>query len=104
MGIIRSARKAKGLTLRQLSEQSGISNPYISQLESGKIKRPSAVALYTLAWILDVDFDSVMVEYGFVDPKSQEGYIPNSLLAMKISIAEERELMAFLTHIRTFSQ
>ena len=104
MGIIRSARKAKGLTLRQLSEQSGISNPYISQLESGKIKRPSAVSLYTLAGILDVDFDSLMVEYGFVDPKNQEGYMPNNLLAMKLSIAEERELMAFLTHIRTFSQ
>lgn len=103
MEMIKNARKAKGLTLRELSEKSGLSNPYISQLETGKIKNPSAVALYRLAGILEIDFDSIMVEYGFVDPINQDGYVPSQLLSMKVTMAEERELMAFLTHIRTFS-
>lgn len=44
-------RKAKGLTLRQVEESTGISNAYLSQLETGKIKSPSydtVKALYEL--------------------------------------------------------
>ena len=34
-------RKGKGLTLREVEEITGISNAYLSQLETGKIKKPS---------------------------------------------------------------
>ncbi len=34
-------RIAKGLTLRQVEEKTGISNAYLSQLENGKMKNPS---------------------------------------------------------------
>lgn len=34
-------RNAKGLTLREVEKQTGISNAYLSQLENGKIKHPS---------------------------------------------------------------
>jgi len=34
-------RLAKGFTLRQVEEKTGISNAYLSQLENGKIKKPS---------------------------------------------------------------
>lgn len=34
-------RKKMGLTLRQVEEKTGISNAYLSQLENGKIKKPS---------------------------------------------------------------
>ena len=37
----KSMRKAKGLTLRKVEELTGISNPYLSQLETGKIASPS---------------------------------------------------------------
>lgn len=34
-------RKEKGLTLREVEKLTGISNAYLSQLENGKIKKPS---------------------------------------------------------------
>ncbi len=37
----RECRKAKGLTLRQVEEVTGLSNAYLSQLETRKIKSPS---------------------------------------------------------------
>ena len=36
----REMRKTKGLTLREVEETTGISNAYLSQLETGKIKSP----------------------------------------------------------------
>lgn len=38
---LRQIRKQRGLTLRQLEQMTGISNAYLSQLETGKIKKPS---------------------------------------------------------------
>ena len=44
----KSMRKAKGLTLRKVEEITGISNAYLSQLETGKIKQPSYTTVITL--------------------------------------------------------
>lgn len=38
---LRQMRKAKRLTLRKVEEITGISNSYLSQLETGKIDNPS---------------------------------------------------------------
>ena len=45
---LREQRQAAQLSLRQLSEVAGISNPYISQIERG-LKKPSAEILQALA-------------------------------------------------------
>lgn len=37
---LKQMRKNKGLTLRQVEEKIGVSNGYLSQLETGKIKSP----------------------------------------------------------------
>jgi hypothetical protein len=39
--IFKSMRLQKGYTLRQTEDATGISNSYLSQLETGKIKKPS---------------------------------------------------------------
>lgn len=44
----REVREEKGLTLRQVEEATGISNAYLSQLETGKIKKPSFDVVYKL--------------------------------------------------------
>jgi transcriptional regulator with XRE-family HTH domain len=41
---LREQRVSAQLTLRQLAEQAGVSNPYLSQIERG-LRRPSAKAL-----------------------------------------------------------
>jgi Predicted transcriptional regulators len=44
----RQLRKSKGLTLRQVQKLTGISNSYLSQLENGKIKKPSHYVIQKL--------------------------------------------------------
>ena len=42
---LREQRTASRLSLRQLADQAGVSNPYLSQIERG-LRRPSAVRVY----------------------------------------------------------
>jgi len=46
-------RKEKGLTQERLSELSGLSQQYISDLERGK-RNPTIVTIYELALAMDV--------------------------------------------------
>ena len=43
-GFIRSQREAAQVSVRQLAEKAGVSNPYLSQIERG-LRKPSAEVL-----------------------------------------------------------
>jgi transcriptional regulator with XRE-family HTH domain len=66
---LREQRRAAQLSLRQLSELAGVSNPYLSQIERG-LKRPSAEILQQLAKGLDVSAESLYVKAGILDEDS----------------------------------
>ena len=55
-------RKSRGLTLRQVEEatEKEISNAYLSQLETGKISKPSPNVLHTLANLYAAEFQTLM--------------------------------------------
>ncbi|HMM96580.1 helix-turn-helix transcriptional regulator [Phycicoccus sp.] len=63
---LRDQRRAARLSLRQLSELAGVSNPYLSQIERG-LKRPSAEILQQLAKGLEVSAESLYVRAGILD-------------------------------------
>jgi len=63
---LREQRQAARLSLRQLSELAGVSNPYLSQIERG-LKRPSAEILQQLAKGLEVSAESLYVRAGILD-------------------------------------
>jgi hypothetical protein len=45
---LKELRKSQKLTLVQVEEATGISNGYLSQIESGKIKNPGYVTIFAL--------------------------------------------------------
>lgn len=61
---LRSSRKNKGLTLVELSNKSGVSNPYISQIENGKFK-PSPDVLKKLSAVLDESYLDLLRAAGY---------------------------------------
>ena len=65
---LREQRQAARLSLRQLSELAGVSNPYLSQIERG-LKRPSAEILQQLAKGLEVSAESLYVRAGILDER-----------------------------------
>ena len=44
-GYLRALREAKNMTLRDVEKLADVSNAYLSQLESGKVKQPSPLRL-----------------------------------------------------------
>ena len=66
---LREQRQSAQLSLRQLSEAAGISNPYISQIERG-LKKPSAEILQALAKALRISAESLYVRAGILDERT----------------------------------
>lgn len=54
--VIGKARTKKGISLRELSRRTGISHPYLSQIENGKNDSPSKEFLLKLADVLELPF------------------------------------------------
>jgi transcriptional regulator with XRE-family HTH domain len=67
---LKEAREINALTLRQIEEGTGISNAYLSQLENDKIKNPSALVLFKLASIYNVDLNTLLSETGIINKKT----------------------------------
>lgn len=65
--FIAAQRRSAELSLRQLSELAGVSNPYLSQIERG-LRKPSAEVLQQLAKALRVSAETLYVRAGILDP------------------------------------
>jgi len=56
---IKQVRSQKGLTIRSLSELSGLNIATISHVENGKVK-PNSITIARLARTLELDFDELI--------------------------------------------
>ena len=65
---LREQRVAAQLSLRQLADLAGVSNPYLSQVERG-LRRPSAQVLQQLAKALRISAEQLYVRAGIVSPQ-----------------------------------
>ncbi|GAA5020716.1 hypothetical protein GCM10023258_09570 [Terrabacter aeriphilus] len=66
---LREQRESAQLSLRQLADMAGVSNPYLSQIERG-LKRPSAEILQQIAKGLQVSAESLYVRAGILDERA----------------------------------
>jgi transcriptional regulator with XRE-family HTH domain len=106
-GLLADLRKAKGFSLRQVEEATdrAVSNAYLSQLEKGKIKKPSPNVLHSLAAVYAVPYEALMEKAGYLLPSegSTTGH-RRRLAAFAIddlTAEEEEELLKYLAFIRS---
>jgi len=106
-GLLADLRVAKGLSLRQVEEatERAVSNAYLSQLEKGKIRKPSPNLLHSLAAVYGVPYEALMEKAGYLLPSvSQEGARRKRLTAFAIddlTAEEEEELLKYLAFLRS---
>lgn len=102
---LQAARKLKKLSLREVEAATGISNPYLSQLENDKIQKPSPQFLGKLASLYDLDFQIVMEAAGYIAPGKRVGgpktIAGDTLFSQDLNASEEAQLLDYLSFIRT---
>jgi transcriptional regulator with XRE-family HTH domain len=69
---LKEQRNNARLSLRQLAEQAGVSNPYLSQIERG-LRKPSAEVLAQIAKALRISAESLYVRAGILSPEDGVG-------------------------------
>ena len=77
--FLKEQRQNAKLSLRQISELAGVSNPYLSQIERG-LKKPSAEILQQLARGLEVSAETLYVRAGILDERPVPAYEGPSVL------------------------
>ena len=74
--FIRAQREAAQVSVRQLAEKAGVSNPYLSQIERG-LRKPSADVLNQIAKALRVSAEVLYVRAGILEPSEVRDAIVN---------------------------
>jgi transcriptional regulator with XRE-family HTH domain len=88
--FIAGQRRAAQLSLRQLAEQTGISNPYLSQIERG-LRKPSAEVLQQLAKALRVSAATLYVRAGILDPDDHHANSVEMAVLADVAITERQK-------------
>jgi len=99
-------RKSKGLTLRQVESATGVSNAYVSQLETGKIRTPSPSTLHKLSVLYEAPYERYMSLAGYPVPKGSRRELPNSAsqLASRIGDVSPSEADALVDYLKFLRQ
>ena len=104
---LKSVRRGLAMSLRNVEEATGaeVSNAYLSQLESGKVRKPSPHILYALSTALAVPYEDLMERAGYIAPSSarpsgtKHGRVATYAIE-NLTVEEEKALRDHLGYIR----
>ena len=77
-GFIRTQRESAQVSVRQLAQRAGVSNPYLSQIERG-LRKPSAEVLSQIAKALRLSAEVLYVRAGFLE-SGQQSQVPDAIV------------------------
>ena len=101
---VRELREEMGISQAQLSAQAELSQGYLSQIENGEVRNPSAAVLLRLAQALNVDPRCLLEAAGYSDSLGDEPVAefetpvdPDLLRFLaRLSLEQQRYLLRFL--------
>ncbi|MFE9659372.1 helix-turn-helix domain-containing protein [Streptomyces sp. NPDC005955] len=87
---LREQRRTAQLSLRQLAEAAGVSNPYLSQIERG-LRKPSAEVLQQVAKALRISAETLYVRAGILDERERDELETRAVILGDPSINEQQK-------------
>lgn len=87
---LREQRRNAQLSLRQLADAAGVSNPYLSQIERG-LRKPSAEVLQQVAKALRISAETLYVRAGILDEREREELETRAVILADPSINERQK-------------
>ena len=104
---LKTLREGKKMSLRAVEEATNkdVSNAYLSQLENGKVAKPSPHILHALANVYGVEYTKLMERAGYISPSSEKNQGKKHGRAATFAIdnltqEEESDLLEYLAFIR----
>lgn len=88
--FIRKKRKDKNITLIQLAKKTGLSQPYLSQIENGKRDASRVDIINKFASALEIDSTELMVKAGSVSGYAHEF---ENLIKEEKKLVEEKDIL-----------
>jgi transcriptional regulator with XRE-family HTH domain len=89
--FIRSQRETAQVSVRQLAERAGVSNPYLSQVERG-LRKPSADVLSQIAKALRVSAEVLYVRAGILEP-SEASQVRDAIITDMAITERQRQVL-----------
>ncbi|MGW2281468.1 helix-turn-helix domain-containing protein [Streptomyces sp. NPDC001770] len=87
---LREQRRSAQLSLRQLADAAGVSNPYLSQIERG-LRKPSAEVLQQVAKALRISAETLYVRAGILDERERGELETRAVIVADPSINERQK-------------
>lgn len=87
---LREQRRQAQLSLRQLADAAGVSNPYLSQIERG-LRKPSADILQQLAKALRISAETLYVQAGILDERDRDAVETRAVILADPTISEQQK-------------
>ncbi|OKI10164.1 transcriptional regulator [Streptomyces sp. CB02923] len=88
--FLREQRRNAQLSLRQLADAAGVSNPYLSQIERG-LRKPSADILQQLAKALRISAETLYVQAGILDERKVDGVEVHTAILTDPALTEKQK-------------
>ncbi|EUA15075.1 helix-turn-helix family protein [Mycobacterium kansasii 732] len=89
--FIRTQRETAQVSMRQLAERSGVSNPYLSQVERG-LRKPSADVLAQIAKALRVSAEVLYVRAGILEP-SETSQVRDAIITDTVITERQKQIL-----------
>jgi transcriptional regulator with XRE-family HTH domain len=89
---VREQREQAKISLRQLAQNAGISNPYLSQIERG-LRRPSADILQQIAKGLRISAEALYVQAGFLEDRPPGSMVREAVLSDPELTERQRQML-----------
>ena len=89
--FIRDLRSNARISLRELADRAGVSNPYLSQIERG-LRKPSAEVLAQIANALRVSTPLMYLRAGLLNEKDAHGVLAAIATDPDLTIAQKQSL------------
>lgn len=89
--FIRDLRRTARISLRELADRAGVSNPYLSQIERG-LRKPSAEVLGQIASALRVSTPLMYLRAGLLNEKDGQGVLAAIAADPDLSVAQKQSL------------
>lgn len=98
---LREQRRSAQLSLRQLADAAGVSNPYLSQIERG-LRKPSAEVLQQVAKALRISAETLYVRAGILDAERDRDEVETRAVVLADPTLTERQKQVLLQIYESF--